>query len=105
MKRSISPEDTTVKKKNKKESPTTKTKQQELNFLKDLEWEVTADDPGIFINFAGDNSIHMALSLPGVVLPVGLVPGANPAISAANLKAWLVFAFSPQFVVLILIGF
>jgi hypothetical protein len=45
------------------------------------------DDPGIFIAFNDDETIHEALSFDGP-LPSGLTQQAAPEASAAHLKNW-----------------
>lgn len=51
-----------------------------------VEWEVTQDDPGVFIQLSSDRDIHAAMI--GAPLPHGLVIGANPAASSTNLRHW-----------------
>ena len=53
----------------------------------DVNFEVTSDDPGIFIEWSSDVDIHNAMAI-APALPGGLVLGGNAAASAAAMKQW-----------------
>ena len=54
----------------------------------DVDWELKIDDPGIFLEMRPPVDIHNAMIVTAAFLPVGLVVGATPNDSTANLLAW-----------------
>ena len=55
--------------------------------IKSVPFALEKDDPGIFIAFNDDETIHEALSFDGP-LPPGLTQQAAPEASAAHFKNW-----------------
>ena len=59
-----------------------------MSFLTELNWELSEDDPGIFISFNNDIAVHNVMTIPGLVMPTGLNAGVNSAASGANVRGW-----------------
>jgi hypothetical protein len=53
-------------------------------------FEVSENDPGLFFEYADEQSVHACLhaGAGANVLPVGLMPGVNAAASVLNLRGW-----------------
>lgn len=54
--------------------------------VKSVPWQVSADEPGYYVNYGDAESIHNA-TLVGP-LPPRLVIGADPQLSQQNLRFW-----------------
>ncbi len=55
--------------------------------IKSVPFALQKDDPGIFVAFNDDETIHGALSFDGP-LPPGLTQQATPEASAEHFKSW-----------------
>ena len=44
----------------------------DISLVNSLNWEISENDPGVFIIFNNDEIIDQAMTLPGLVLPAGL---------------------------------
>lgn len=60
-----------------------------LNYT-DVSWDVKADDPGVFFEYASPADVHAAMKVPVGILPEGLVRGTTPMASSTNLKSWYI---------------
>ncbi len=57
--------------------------------INSIGFQLTADDPGIYIAFARDADIHAALDVPpNILLPAGLTRQATAAQSAQLVRNW-----------------